>query len=356
MKTIHVALASDERYFPGLLGAISSMLISSSPNNKYHIYILDGGISPDSWKVLESILKKINRETALIKLEADLSIFKNFPGFYFKSVLPYGRLLFENLIQTDKIIYIDSDILVLKNIEDLWNVDLGNYAAAAALEIIIKTIENDCPSYQELGINPTANYFNSGVMVMDLKKFREQSIFKKATDYLQKYYSECKFWDQSALNVVLYNNYILLDQSWNIQSHKQNYDVVPLLGQLSSNTINFHFVTKAKPWLRFSNNPAYLMYYKLLETLDYTYSSNEFIKTKKSFTRKISLLKFLEVYYFIQSKIPFRNRELSETYRKRYNFWTAMRVEQKTYLIKNNFIKNMLAEWKLKIIQSIKQQ
>ena len=116
---IHIVLASDERYFPGLLGTLGSIVVNTKCKSPLCFYIIDGGISNKSWQKLSNLIVRF-QNVKLARLQPDLKLFADLPDFFFESKLTYARLLLEDLIPVlDKVIYIDTDILFLKDIEEL---------------------------------------------------------------------------------------------------------------------------------------------------------------------------------------------------------------------------------------------
>ncbi|MDQ6813613.1 MAG: hypothetical protein M3040_07755 [Bacteroidota bacterium] len=293
---ISIACASDERYFPGLLAMLSSLLLSTNYGGCITIHVIDGGIHPASWAVLENTVIKI-KDVQIKRHSPGLKVFDSFPNFYFDSKLAYARLLLPSLLTENKVVYIDSDILFFKDIEQLWNMEL-NKAALTVQDNIYPTLEYDCPLYKELGFSPDDPYFNSGLMVMDLEKFRTDNIAQKTFHHLSTFPKACKVYDQSALNVTLHGNFELLHPDWNTHYYEDQYQVTHLHRHISS--INYHFISKAKPWLSFGNGPYQQIFYALLQIIHYHISAPSFQASKQSYYTKHHLSKYLPYYYYLR--------------------------------------------------------
>ncbi len=123
---INIAFSSDNNYVPFLCTAVFSLLKNSNDKNKYHIYILDGGITPENKnKILSSLNQFKNKKINFIKI--DQKIFKNIKQFLQLNQSAYYRLLLpEILSEIKKIIYLDCDLLILKDISKLYKEKLDN--------------------------------------------------------------------------------------------------------------------------------------------------------------------------------------------------------------------------------------
>lgn len=353
-ETIHIACASDERYFPGLLATLTSIIINTKYQGEIVFHVIDGGIEKISWEFLVEALGRI-RNTKFLRYEIDQSHFTGFPDFYFDSKMAYARLLLPTLISEDKIMYVDSDILFLKDIQELWSMDFSGKAAMAASEVTVPRLKDDCPNLEEFKLNPNAPYFNSGVMYIDLNKFRLENICSKTMHYLEQYSDNCKFWDQSALNVTLYNNYVLLDQSWNTQSHREAFKVEERLNDLVAYKINYHFVTSFKPWLHYNESPPNLIFYALLEELGYSLESSKFKQSKKAYQQKIRLGNFLPMIYKLRSLFSHikGDKQLAASNNKTAKFWKEQIPILKFQKTNRVVIEQVITAWRKRIQKAL---
>jgi lipopolysaccharide biosynthesis glycosyltransferase len=135
----------------------------------------------------------------------------------------------------EKILYLDCDTLVVADISDLLNIDLGNFHLAAAV---------DCGEVNLIGMrigipNPD-KYFNSGVMLLNLKQIRLEKIDDRWLEIMRnKKQYHLKSLDQDALNITSSENYLLLDQSYN------EFSLVET--KISKQRI-IHYAGTGKPW------------------------------------------------------------------------------------------------------------
>src|SRR5690554_3162486 len=282
-ETIAIASASNEKYFPGLLATLSSILVNGNRNYSYNFYVIDGGLEENSKRFLETTVKSISDEVTIDFFIPDLSIFDHLPKLFFGSALPYARLLLPDLLIEEKVIYVDSDILFMKDISELWNLDLGSNIAAAALDTAIKTLDKEFPDFSKFDLNPQSPFFNSGVMVLDLVAFRKYQIHIRTLKLRSEYPDYFSFHDQSPLNVTLFEKFLLLNQEWNFQI--RNVDVIEDYTRMLTVPLNYHFSTSFKPWLNYGNDIQHRLFYCLLEGIGFSLTSTEFVKSKRVYQK-----------------------------------------------------------------------
>lgn len=173
------------------------------------------------------------------------------------SLSNYFRLLMPVALDHDieKVLYLDTDLVILKNIDSLWNTDLKSKLFAAVS--MQKSIDDELHS--RLGIPETYEYFNSGVMVIDVKMCRQTETFDKVIDFAVNNPEKLKWWDQDALNAVCYADCMIVDKKYNFQTHMAR-------SEESANPHIVHYTGegKLKPWHKASKHPLKHFYLKCL--------------------------------------------------------------------------------------------
>ena len=136
---------------------------------------------------------------------------------YGASYLTYARLFLPKLLpEVGRILYIDSDLIIMESLEAVWNTYLENTPLAAAVCAHVKTIGNECLPTEELGLPPEAPYLQAGFLVIDLGAWRKMDLSKRCVDYLLRYPDRAPHWDQSALNAVIDQKWAVLPDRWNV--------------------------------------------------------------------------------------------------------------------------------------------
>ena len=204
---VNIVLITDSRYTPPTQVAISSAIKNKCPNSIYNYYIVtENTSSADDSALLR--LKNLAPNTVNIKLiprqEPDLP-FENMQRFLQYKVGMHKIFLPDILKDLDKVIYMDGDTLVLKDLRQLYDIDIKDVYAAVAKDGIYYRFPKEMA---EMGLNQRGFYFNSGVMLYNLALQRQDSIVQKLVDYIKTH--EDFYGDQDVLNVVFGNKLKLM--------------------------------------------------------------------------------------------------------------------------------------------------
>lgn len=157
------------------------------------------------------------------------------------------RLLLPLFIQADRVIYLDCDILVNMDINELWSIDLGDRYLGAVLD----QGENLLEYFNSLGLRADL-YFNSGVILFDLNNIRNKPTWYEEMLNFLRVHPMMTMPDQDVLNAIYSSNYLQLDQRFNTFA-KPELDMVQKI---------VHFAGEEKWWD--SDSPAAPIYAKYL--------------------------------------------------------------------------------------------
>ncbi len=241
-REIPIFFAVDDGYCPFLAVALQSMIDNSSPENLYRIKVLQTDISEENKRKLS----RYERENVSIEF-VDLNYYiekikdKLYTRDYY-SKNTYFRLFIPNLYpQYDKVLYLDSDIVILDDIAKLFHMDMGNNLVAAAPDDIIQ-FNPVFQTYVEkvVGVADYRCYFNAGVLLMNLHQLRRYKFQEKFVYLLDKIkFSVAQ--DQDYLNRLCKGRVKLIDRTWNrmpIEDPKIRLEDVKLV----------HYNLAFKPW------------------------------------------------------------------------------------------------------------
>ena len=239
-RTIPIFFACNDRYVPYLDVAIISLISHVSDDNNYRITILKTDVSEKN----QALLKKHEKSNVSIEF-FDVGkmlepVKDDLPDMFYFSVAAYFRFFIETSFpQYDKAIYLDCDVILLSDIAKLFDVDVGDNLVGAAYEqntgrspLFTNYVENI------IGI-PYHTYFNSGVMVMNLKEFRKFKVQDRFLRMLTEYNFDCLAPDQEYLNVICHGRVKYLPTGWNKHSFPD-----PPEGELNL----CHYALSNKPW------------------------------------------------------------------------------------------------------------
>lgn len=215
LNVIPIFFAIDDGYVPFLAVALESLIENSSKQYYYSIKVLYTNISEENKKKIN----KYKRENVNIEF-VDLNYYiekvkdKLYTRDYYTNTT-YFRLFIANLYpQYNKAIYLDSDIVVLGDIAELYNQDIGDNLVAAAPDDVIQTIKV-FQEYAEkvVGVADYRNYFNAGILLMNLDEFRKFD-FQDKFLYLLETIKFTVAQDQDYLNRLCKGKVKIIDKAW----------------------------------------------------------------------------------------------------------------------------------------------
>ena len=248
---IQVATAANTRFFPGLLVSLGSSLASASGNFDYRIFVLDGGLSADEWLIMDSCLQRLGEkkgiQVELCPIDATGSLIAGLPTRRGSS-LTFARLAIPSIIDGSKCVYMDSDVLCLRGVEEFWNA-INDTTALVAVRDPLGCLGRDSLTRQLPTSKRKQPYFNAGVIGMNLDRWREPNIQSQLSELLPTAESY-KYVDQSLLNFVSH------DQWHELPSTCNRLLTLAACGELANTSClaNYHYIGARKPWLSSISN------------------------------------------------------------------------------------------------------
>ncbi|MBR3803936.1 MAG: 1-acyl-sn-glycerol-3-phosphate acyltransferase [Clostridia bacterium] len=239
-NVIPVFYACDENFVKYAVVSIKSLIENACEENFYKIYILNSGISENA----KNIVKELERDYATITFVNVCSLLEkssNFPLRDYYSKTTYYRFYISELFpEYDKVLYIDSDTVILSDVSNLYNIDIGeNLVGACNEQVMIQTevYGNYVESVLEIDRH---NYFNAGVMIINAKEFRNQKVLNEFFSLL-KIYPFVVTQDEDYLNVICKGKVHFLNQGYNVEV----YGDIPVL---EKDFKIIHYIMVSKPW------------------------------------------------------------------------------------------------------------
>ena len=267
---IVVVASADDNYAMPVAVMARSAIENLKSDRHMLLFIIDGGIKPHNKHKIEKSLDLKRCDLRWLKpLEG------SFEGIEVKrhvTTTAFMRLLIPDLLpnQFQKVIYLDCDLVINQDLSQLWEIDMGENYLLAVQDYYVPYVSSPLglAKYQELGIPADCKYFNSGVLVINLEKWRTNEISFHVVEYLRQSaeYRYCN--DQEGMNVVLANKWGELDPRWNqlpkiykYTSWKDSSFSEEMYYNLIHNPYIIHFATSLKPW-QFSHKLTEELYYK----------------------------------------------------------------------------------------------
>ena len=240
--TLNIALGFDNNYAMPAGVAILSV-IQNTPNYNLHFHLFIDNVSHVN---LEKF-KKFNYPNVSITLYFLNNNFIINPKtlvLHIPTASTCIRFIMPKLLVsvTDKLIYLDSDIICLKSLAKLVEYDVENYIAG-----VISDTEDMQQTIKEMYQIDSTRYFNAGVLVINTTKWCEEKISEKALTMINDG-NIYKFADQDVLNILLENKTLLLPIKFNtkikisIDAHQEK--------EIGPYTVILHYISQNKPWFK----------------------------------------------------------------------------------------------------------
>lgn len=250
-KKYNIVSLSDDWYAQQLCVTIYSTIKNFSRKDELGFFVLDNWISDVNKKKIVDSCKKFN--VSITFLETDCSLFKKYTGWKFNEST-FARLYIEKLFPwLDKILYIDSDIVVDWDLSELFDLDIKNYSVWAVRCEFDLSDEELSTTFKHLWVwNPL---ISCGVMMINIDWWRKNHVFDKSILYLESNRKYLVTMDQDVLNNILHDSIYFIPPKFNASNsllythfyvetcyNKQDYLDAKL------HPVIIHFAWWSKPW------------------------------------------------------------------------------------------------------------
>lgn len=231
------ALSADYGYINPIEATVKSILYHN-PNSK--IYIINKDIPQEWFSNINNRISKINSKVINLKLDDNMLSNEHVSQPQINE-MSYGRIMIPDLIDEERVLYLDSDIVVDANLDELFNLDMGNHPIAAVTDLLY------------------TDNFNSGVLLFNMPKLKQtpnivSDMLKAGTN------DQLSEGDQSVLNSFFGDSYLHLPLKYNLAigydflcSYYPEYDHDYFDKTNNTNGSILHFTGPLKPWKQFSS-------------------------------------------------------------------------------------------------------
>jgi lipopolysaccharide biosynthesis glycosyltransferase len=227
IEPIVIVVACDNHYMPLLAGLMKSIEVNHKTEEHIHFFILDDRIiKRNKSKLIRSVSADVFT-IHWLSMEEVIPEGMNIP--YDNSSYPliiHMRMFIPYFIprEYEKVIYMDVDMIVNDDISKLWSTDLKEFTIAAVVDVRIKEFGNShaVENYRQLGFEAKTRYFNTGLLLMNTRKWRENDYTPKVFACIDENRKFANYPDQYGLNVVFANNWQELDVNWSWSAEEWN--------------------------------------------------------------------------------------------------------------------------------------
>lgn len=251
-KKLHILCATDDNYAQHC-GVMICSICHNHKERNLCFHIIENKLSEDSCLKINEIIENFHQEVIYHSINPEYFYDFKMGHNNYSSPTVYYRLFVTKLItdtSIDKILYLDCDIVVLKDIVSLFKIDMSDYTIAAVRDI-------DHPIYEDqtfqISFSYSDKYFNSGVLLINLSNWRKNNIEEQLKEFCIKERNVyCP--DQDALNKVFRGKWLELPPYWNrfnlVQYEKIKFkNKRDLLDYIYNPSLVHYASPTARPWM-----------------------------------------------------------------------------------------------------------
>jgi lipopolysaccharide biosynthesis glycosyltransferase len=285
---ISVLFCTDQHYFQHAGAAIASLLRANAAHD-FRIFVCSEKRDLESEEKLLAVSSQFGN-ASITFLEFNLAQHSQLRVDRYLTIAAYLRLFLTEFLDQSvgKVLYLDCDVIVTDDIGELWQTDLGGALVAAVPE-----------PYSHPGFGPGETYFNSGVLLIDVTRWRAANVLSAFLQFAEENSAVLTCHDQDILNHTFRNKVRFLDCRWNF--HSSFADFSPETLRLSPDVFDqvrrsppiVHFALEYKPWF-YTYEPHYKsLYYEALALTPWsTYRPPD--RTRRSIVLKLIKMKYLK--------------------------------------------------------------
>ncbi len=271
---LSIVFSSDDHYAQQVGVSMLSLFENNRHFEAINVYLLENGITIESKKRLEVICKKYKRniqfiDFSLISKRLNLNIGNSI------SISSYARLFLASLLtEVDKVLYLDCDSVINQSLDELWSIDITGYYVAGVSD----TVSNNTKT--RINLNETNKYINAGMLLINLKKWREEDIENSFIKFIDSYGGTVFHHDQGTINGVLNKKMLVIHPKFNAMTTfftmskreimqyygLKDYYSDDELREAKTSPVFIHFTPAFvnRPWIKGCKHPLAALYYKYL--------------------------------------------------------------------------------------------
>jgi len=253
--------------------SILSLFVNNTDIDEINVYIIDNEISKKNTDNFLSIAKKYNRKIIFISLDS-ISSKMDVDTNFCRST--YGKLFLSQIEEVDRMLTFDCDTIITGSLKDLLDYDMSDTLLAGVQDTINPYFVH------KIGLTNKDRYINcGGVIVLNLKLWRQRNIEQKCIDYVLKYDGNPPFVDQGTVNYICRNNKKVLPPNYNVINPMFMFPVKKIkslfkmetyysqaeIEEAITNPIVIHFTGELfnRPWFESCTHPLKDEYLKYLD-------------------------------------------------------------------------------------------
>lgn len=209
---LNIVINTDDKYLQHAM----AMLCSLYENNRYHqiiLHVLCKNLSDTAKNQINALSAKYDNQVLYYSVDEGKLLGVQFRKNRPLSMAAYYRLLLSSVLpqELEKVLYLDCDMIVLRDIQEIFGIELDGYALAATLDTFPYSQQHRLQLHMEVG----ERVFCSGIMMVNLKYWREHNVEPGLLEYAKRHREEVYLHDQDVLNYYFKKKWFLLPPKWN---------------------------------------------------------------------------------------------------------------------------------------------
>lgn len=211
---MNILFSSDDNYARHLGVAMYSLMIHNQKAKMLNFFVVDNHISEDNLSKLKQVVDGFCNSTinfiSFNSFAKELQLDMPWPI----SMSAYARLFAADLLPKDieRVLYLDCDMIITHDLTELWEYELGDYCIGAVQDQVSPKVK------EAVGMNPRSPYFNSGMLLIELKKWRELNVCSRVMEFIKRHQGRVIHHDQGVINGIFCDNWLRLPLKYNVMT------------------------------------------------------------------------------------------------------------------------------------------
>lgn len=193
---MNIVFATSDLYSKPAHITLQSMLMNNMSADDITLYYIGNGLEDETKERLQKLVNEFERTIVFIPMPEWLN---SISGLLRTNAIAYTYCYFQDILpeSVDKVLLLEGDTIVTDDLTEFYNIDIADYYLAAADDLQSKWCK------EKVGIKASSPYFNSGVMLINLKKMREDNISNRITKLIKSGTAKFMYEVQDEMNVLL---------------------------------------------------------------------------------------------------------------------------------------------------------
>lgn len=251
---IAIALAANDYFVPYAATTLASIMQNATSANNYDVLLLTSDISFENRDIMRQMVQeRPNFSLRFVDPADKLAGYQLYTRAHFSIETYYRLVLPELLPEYDRILYLDSDMVVERDVAELYHAPLGDHLVAACRDADSAGLYNGYEPRKKkyvdeiLGLAKPYDYFQAGTLVMNLAAFRDTFTTEQILELSAK--EKWELLDQDILNVLCENRVQYVDMRWNVMTDYAGLRVSEIIPQAPQWLCNMYMEARRNPYI-----------------------------------------------------------------------------------------------------------